>query len=53
MEDKQYDLLLSLVDNGGNASIVDLVDKGMTTDNTSFYDKDTYKNSEVIKEKIY
>lgn len=52
MEDKQYDLLLSLVDNGGNASIVDLVDKGMTTDNTSFYDKDTYKNSEVIKEKF-
>lgn len=52
MEDKQYDLLLSLVDNGGDASIVDLVDKGMTTDNTSFYDKDTYKNSEVIKEKF-
>lgn len=49
MEGKEYDLLLSLANNGGTTSIVDLVDAGMTTENTSFYDKDTYKKNEDVK----
>lgn len=52
MEEKEYDLLLSLSDNGGSASIVDLVDAGMTTENTAFYDKETYKKNDTIKQKF-